>query len=71
MKFRTFLIKLIDFYQKHVSPLLGNKCVFYPSCSEYSKQAINKYGPLKGIYLGFLRILHCHPWQKKHIDPLF
>ena len=46
------------------------RCVFYPSCSEYMKQAIEKYGLFKGGYLGFLRILRCHPWQKTHIDPL-
>ena len=43
-------------------------CVFYPTCSEYAKQAIEKYGVLKGFYLGFFRILRCHPWQKNHID---
>jgi len=68
MKLKTFLVKLIDFYQKHLSP--SNKCVFYPTCSEYAKQAIEKYGAFKGTCIGFLRILRCHPWQKNHIDPL-
>lgn len=45
-------------------------CVFYPTCSEYTKQAIVKYGALKGVALGIKRILRCHPWQKDHIDPL-
>jgi hypothetical protein len=81
MKLKTYSTKLINFYQKFLSPALGrfleffglirnNSCVFYPTCSEYTKQAINKYGILKGILLGFLRILRCHPWQKNHIDPL-
>ena len=80
MKLKTFFIKLINFYQKFLSPDNGflkkngitrnPVCVFFPTCSEYTKQAIEKYGVLKGIFLGFQRIIRCHPWQKKHIDPL-
>jgi len=71
MKLKQFSQKLINFYQKNISIFLKtNTCVFYPSCSEYTKQAIEKYGILKGIYLGFRRILRCHPWQKNHIDPM-
>ena len=68
MKLKTFLIKLISLYQKYISPLGRSRCVFYPTCSEYTKQAVEKYGIPKGFYLGFLRILRCHPWQKNHID---
>lgn len=78
MKF--LLLKFINFYQKKISPLKkylenigflrNNVCVFYPTCSEYTKEAIKKYGMLKGLYLGFFRILRCHPWQKNHIDKL-
>ena len=53
-----------------ISPLKKPSCVFYPTCSEYTKQAVEKYGALKGARLGFLRILRCHPWQKNRIDPL-
>lgn len=70
MKLKQFSIKLIDFYQKHLSFHIKNSCVFLPSCSEYTKEAINKYGIVKGIRLGFFRILRCHPWQKKHINLL-
>lgn len=70
MKSKQFLIKLISFYQKHISVFIKPNCVFYPTCSEYTKQAIKKYGVLKGTHLGFLRILRCHPWQKNHIDPV-
>lgn len=74
MKLRTYLIKLIDFYQKYLSGgqvLFKNSgCVFYPTCSEYTKQAIHKYGSIKGSYMGFVRILRCHPWQKNHMDPV-
>jgi putative membrane protein insertion efficiency factor len=69
MKLKAFLVKLINFYQKYFS-FKKRSCVFYPTCSEYAKQAIEKYGALKGSYLGFLRILRCHPWQKNNIDPL-
>ena len=47
-----------------------SSCVFIPTCSEYTKEAILKYGSFIGIYKGFLRLLRCHPWQKKHYDPL-
>ncbi len=77
---KTFLIKSINFYQKNLSldqgvlnrwSLVKKKvCVFYPTCSEYSKLAIEKHGALKGIKLTFFRILRCHPWQKEHIDPV-
>ena len=80
MKLKIFLVKLISLYQKTISPdtgflkkigvFKGSVCVFYPSCSEYTKEALEKYGVLKGISLGIKRLSHCHPWQKKHIDPL-
>ncbi len=70
MKLKTYSVKLIDFYQRQISPFIRQSCGFYPSCSEYTKQAIEKYGALKGFILGFKRILRCHPWQKNHIDPI-
>jgi putative membrane protein insertion efficiency factor len=70
MKLKTYFLKLIDFYQKHISVFIKPSCVFYPTCSEYTKQAVEKYGILRGICLGFLRILRCHPWQKNQLDPL-
>lgn len=68
MKLKIYLIKLINFYQKNISIFKKSNCVFYPTCSEYAKIAINKYGPMKGVFLSFRRILRCHPFQKKHID---
>lgn len=67
---RRTLTKLIVIYQKQISPFLGGKCKFYPSCSEYTKQAIEKYGCLKGIWLGMGRILKCNPFSKGGYDPL-
>lgn len=67
---RKILIFLIKFYQKAISPFLGRTCRFYPTCSEYTKQAVEKYGALKGLYLGLIRILKCHPFHKGGYDPL-
>lgn len=66
-------ILLILFYKKYISPIFhffGIKCKYYPTCSEYTKQAIEKYGFLKGIFLGFIRILKCNPFSKGGYDPL-
>ncbi len=66
---KKVLIFLINTYQK--IPLKSHQsCVFIPTCSEYTKESILKHGSLKGVFLGFLRIIRCHPWQKKHYDPV-
>ncbi len=70
MKMRKILIKIIEFYQKNISASLGSNCKFYPTCSEYTKQAINKYGSFKGSLLGLKRILKCNPFSKGGYDPL-
>ena len=61
MKILVFIIKL---YQYFISPLLGNKCRFLPSCSEYFIEALNTQGLVKGLKLGMKRILKCHPFKK-------
>jgi putative membrane protein insertion efficiency factor len=55
-------------YQRLISPLLGARCRFHPSCSEYAAQAILRHGPLRGIYLACRRVLRCHPWNPGGID---
>ena len=65
---RDFLISLINFYQKRISIFKKRSCVFYPTCSEYAKDAIYKYGSSKGICLAICRVLRCHPWQENQID---
>ena len=67
---RSLGIKVINFYQKHVSRHFGKKCIFYPSCSEYTKQAIDKYGIIKGSFIGIKRVLKCHPFNRGGIDHL-
>ncbi len=55
------LIKIIRFYQYIISPLIGNNCRYFPSCSEYFIDCLKAYGPLKGSLKGFLRLITCHP----------
>tara|TARA_B100001758_G_C18166022_1_gene481684 strand:- start:247 stop:528 length:282 start_codon:yes stop_codon:yes gene_type:complete len=65
------LLFLINIYKIVLSPLFGRQCRFDPTCSSYSKQAIIKYGSLKGIFLTVKRILRCNPWSKSdYIDPV-
>lgn len=61
---------LIKFYQKAISPFLGNNCRYTPTCSQYMLEALNVYGPWKGIYLGIKRILRCNPWGGSGYDPV-
>ncbi len=62
------LVAPIRLYQRIISPILRPRCRFYPSCSEYSAQAIVAHGPIRGVYLGVRRILRCHPWNPGGID---
>ena len=64
------LIGLVQFYRYALSPLMPSTCRFYPTCSMYMLQALQRYGPLKGSYLGIKRILKCHPFHKGGYDPL-
>ena len=70
---KKILISLIKFYQNVISQIfhaMGVQCNYYPTCSEYTKQAIEKYGAFKGIFLGIKRILKCNPFSKGGYDPL-
>ena len=70
---KKILIYIIEKYQKHISLFLeskGVKCKFYPTCSEYTKQAIEKYGAFKGCILGIKRILKCNPFSKGGYNPV-
>ena len=61
---KHLLLKLIRFYQKHISPAFPARCRFRPTCSAYAYEAINKYGFLKGGLLALKRFLRCHPFTK-------
>lgn len=70
---KKLLIWLINGYQKHISKVLESKnihCKYYPTCSEYTKQAIQKYGAGRGTIKGMIRILKCNPFSKGGYDPL-
>ncbi|MDD7513384.1 MAG: membrane protein insertion efficiency factor YidD [Clostridiales bacterium] len=64
------IILIIRIYQIFISPLTPATCRFYPTCSTYFIQALEKYGLIKGTYLGIRRILRCHPWNPGGYDPL-
>jgi len=66
---KKIFLALIGVYQK-ISRLTPSTCRFYPTCSEYTKQAIEKYGVLKGGWLGIKRICRCHPFNPGGYDPL-
>jgi len=61
-------IKLITVYQLTLSLLIGRQCRFYPSCSHYTQEAIEKHGLARGVHLGAKRILKCHPWHEGGVD---
>ena len=67
---RHCLILSIRTYQLLLSPLLGNHCRFYPSCSHYAVEAIERHGPWRGSLLAGRRLLRCHPWHPGGIDPV-
>lgn len=68
---KKFLIGMIRFYQKFLSPLkIYSHCIYTPTCSQYAIQAIEKYGPLKGTFLAVKRILRCNPFAKGGYDPV-
>ena len=68
--FGLILIIPIKGYQILISPLLGPSCRFTPTCSQYAVEAIQKYGPVKGGWLAFKRIVRCHPWGGCGHDPI-
>ena len=68
--FKNIAISLIDIYKYLISPLLGNNCRYLPTCSEYTKESIIKFGVVKGFWLGLKRIAKCHPWGKGGYDSI-
>jgi uncharacterized protein len=60
----------IGLYQKYLSPFMGRSCRFYPSCSHYSVQSLQKYGLIKGLRLTVVRLAKCHPFHPGGYDPV-
>lgn len=70
MALQSAVLGIIRFYQRFLSPLLGSNCRYYPTCSHYTYEAIEKYGLRRGGYMGIRRILRCHPWRPGGFDPV-
>lgn len=70
IKLKKILLFIIKIYQEIISPWTPKSCRFRPSCSEYSRQAVIKYGAFKGGWMGLKRILRCHPFNPGGYDPV-
>lgn len=67
---KKLIIRLLHLYRCFLSPLKAPSCRFYPSCSAYALEAIDRYGAAKGIYLSARRLVKCHPWHPGGYDPV-
>jgi uncharacterized protein len=67
---RSSLVLLLRFYQRWISPAFGQRCRYYPSCSEYAVQAVEQFGILRGLVLAGWRLLRCNPWSRGGFDPV-
>jgi hypothetical protein len=68
--FGLLIVSLVKFYQAAISPWLGKSCRYSPTCSRYMIEAVEEWGPLKGIWMGIKRIGRCHPWGGDGYDPV-
>jgi putative membrane protein insertion efficiency factor len=67
---KGLIIGLLHLYRHFISPLKAPSCRFYPSCSAYALEAVDRYGALKGVYLSIRRLSRCHPWNPGGYDPV-
>ena len=67
---RTVVLLMLRFYKFFISPLLGPRCRYYPTCSEYMMEAVKKHGAARGVFMGLRRLLRCHPFCKGGYDPV-
>ena len=66
---RTIVVS-IDVYQRIVSPFLPSACRFYPTCSQYMRDAVERYGAVRGVWMGLRRLARCHPFHEGGFDPV-
>lgn len=67
---KKIIIFFLHCYRVVISPYMGDCCRFFPSCSEYAQEAVEKHGSLKGLYLTLRRLLRCHPFHRGGFDPV-
>ncbi|MGE5646349.1 MAG: membrane protein insertion efficiency factor YidD [Acidobacteriota bacterium] len=67
---QSLIIGLLRVYKKFISPLLPSACRYYPTCSEYMRDAVVRYGAARGVWLGLRRLLRCHPFHEGGFDPV-
>lgn len=67
---RGLIVALLNAYQRWISPLLPPSCRFHPTCSEYTRQAVERYGAVRGVWMGLKRLARCQPFCAGGIDPV-
>jgi putative membrane protein insertion efficiency factor len=67
---RKLIVAILRLYKLALSPMLPSACRYYPSCSDYMRQAVEKYGPARGLWMGIKRIARCHPFHQGGLDPV-
>jgi len=67
---RKLILAILRFYQWGISPMLPSSCRYHPTCSEYMRQAVEKYGAVRGVWLGVKRLGRCHPFHAGGLDPV-
>jgi putative membrane protein insertion efficiency factor len=67
---RTVVVALLRVYRAVISPLYGDVCRYYPSCSAYALESVQRFGAAKGLWLGMRRLARCHPWAAGGVDPV-
>jgi putative membrane protein insertion efficiency factor len=67
---RKLIVAILRLYKWALSPMLPSACRYYPSCSEYMRQAVEKYGPVRGLWMGIKRVARCHPFHQGGLDPV-